>query len=88
MAVKFVMLYKNSSVQQTAMRFVVSFLGQACPELAEESVRATQAVRAPHSSGERSAAATRFRGLGIHEDESLLHQRFLVVEDHSVQIDK
>src|SRR5580700_5500710 len=48
-------------------------------------------VSEPHgqtSRRERSAAAARLRGLGIHEDESLLHQRFLVIEDHAVQIDE
>src|SRR5271155_1990505 len=43
---------------------------------------------ATFSRGERSPAAATLRGLGIHEDESLLHQRFLVVEDHAVQVDK
>ncbi len=26
--------------------------------------------------------------MGIHKNEPLLHQRFLVVEDHAVQVDK
>src|SRR5271157_1972319 len=45
----------------------------------------------PHeqtSRRERSAAAATLRGLGIHEDESLLHQCFLVVQDHAVQVDE
>ena len=40
------------------------------------------------SGRERSPAATRLGGLGIHKDEALLHQRFLIVQDHTVQVDE
>ncbi len=51
---------------------------------ADEGVRATQA----RSGRERSPAATRLGGLGIHEDKALLHQRFLIVQDHAIQLDE
>src|SRR5579864_1880562 len=40
------------------------------------------------SGGERSAAAARLRRLRIHEYEALLHQRFLIIQDHAVQVDE
>src|SRR5581483_6502154 len=39
-------------------------------------------------SGERRSAPTRLRGLRIHKDKSLLHQRLLIVERHAVQVDE
>src|SRR5580704_3898013 len=48
-------------------------------------------VSAPHNSAsgrERSSATTRLRGLRIHEDEALLHERLLIIEDHAVQVDE
>jgi len=50
--------------------------------------RSRRSARATRSSGERSAQPHDFGGLGIHKNESLLHQRFLVIENHAVQIDK
>src|SRR3954463_1787 len=44
---------------------------------------ATQAL-----GGERSPAAARLRSLWIYKDESLLHQSFLIVQGHAVQINK
>src|SRR5579871_7003969 len=41
-----------------------------------------------HSGGEGRSTAARFRGLGIHEYESLLHQRFLVIQRHAMQVDE
>src|SRR5260370_35602341 len=47
---------------------------------------AAHATRA--SGGERSPTAARLRCLGIHEYEALLHQRFLIVQGHAVQVDE
>src|SRR5579863_1188277 len=46
-------------------------------------------AHALHSSGgERSSAAAGLRRLRVYEYESLLHQRFLVIQDHAVQVDE
>lgn len=38
--------------------------------------------------GERTSAATGFRRIRIDENEALLHQGFVVIESHAVQINK
>src|ERR1700729_3355290 len=56
--------------------------------LRESSPRERGRPRHRPSGGERSPAAARLRCLGIHEYEALLHQRFLVVEGHTIQVDE
>src|SRR5512141_1384307 len=46
-------------------------------------------VPAPHSSGgERSSAAAGLRCLRVYENKSLLHQRFLIIQNHAMQVDE
>src|SRR4051795_6160028 len=55
--------------------------GQAC---SDRNVRATQT----HLARKRRSAPAGFTRVRIHKNEALLHQCFLVVERHSVQIDE
>src|ERR1700752_1447372 len=67
-------------------------LAQGADVLGEDSravnIRGHGGPRRLQSGRERSSTTTRLRGLGIHEDESLLHQRFLIIQDHAVQINE
>src|SRR5580704_6281258 len=56
--------------------------------LRESSPRERGRPRHGASGGERSPAAARLRCLGIHEYEAQLHQRFLVVQGHAVQVNE
>src|SRR5580704_3538067 len=56
--------------------------------LRESSPRERGRPRHGASGGERSPAAARLRCLGIHEYEALLHQRFLIIQGHAVQVDE
>src|SRR5215469_10536203 len=40
------------------------------------------------SGGERSSAAAGLRRLRVYKYESLLHQRFLIIQGHTVQVDE
>src|SRR5438876_4598367 len=56
----------------SSLIFEAGLLGQECPSLARE----------------RCAAAAGLLRIRVHENESLLHQGLVVVQRHSVQIDK
>src|SRR5947208_4340379 len=59
----------------SSLIFEAGLLGQECPSYI-------------NLARERCAAAAGLLRIGVHENESLLHQGLVVVQRHSVQIDK